>query len=239
MLIALALAAGDPGAFLAAVRAQELASVERMLAGNPSLASARDEKGSAVGAALGARRGEGFLPRRQNRVLDAILRHAPQLTPWEICSVGSADQVAALVKGDPGFAKSYAPNGWTALHAAAFADNAPAATILLGAGADVNARAKNKFDNTPLQVAMLSQATQAAQVLLALGAEVDARMSEGATALHEAAQNGDVDSIRMLLGAGADPTLTMPDGKTAVDLARKGKHPEAARLLQAASSQKR
>jgi ankyrin repeat protein len=239
MLIALALATADPAAFLSAVRAQDLARVERMLAENPSLASVRDEKGSAVGAALGARRGEGFVPRRQNRVLDAILRHGPTLTPWELCAVGTAEQVRAQIAADPALVKTYAPNGWTPLHAAAFADNAAAAALLLAAGAEVNARAKNRFDNTPLQVAMLSQASDAAKVLIAHGAEIDARMSEGATALHEAAGNGDVVSIRMLLAAGADPSLPMPNGKTALDLARKAKHKEAARVLQAASAQKR
>jgi uncharacterized protein len=239
MLIALALAAADPATFLAAVRAQDLGRVERMLGENPSLASARDEKGSAVGAALGARRGDAFVPRRENRLLEAILRHDPKLAPCEVCALGSADQVRAQVGADLGLPKSNAPNGWTPLHAAAFADNAQAAKILLDAGADVNARAKNRFDNTPLQVAMLSQASEVAKVLLARGAEVDARMSEGATALHEAAMNGDVTSIRLLLAAGADPSLPMPDGKTAVDLARKAKHEEAARVLQTASSKKR
>jgi len=239
MLIAMVLAAADLAGFLAAVRAQDLARVERLLEGDPSLASARDEKGSALAAALGARRGEGFVPRRQNRVLDAILRRQPRLAAWEVSAVGTAEDVRAQVAGDPAFVKSVAPNGWTPLHAAAFADNKAAATILLEAGADVNARAKNKFDNTPLQVAMLSQSSEVARVLLARGAEVDARMSEGATALHEAAQNGDAVSVRMLLDAGADPSLKMPNGKTALDLARKGKHQEAGRLLQAESAKVR
>ena len=155
------------------------------------------------------------------------------------CAVGTAEDVRAQVAGDPAFVKSVAPNGWTPLHAAAFADNAATAAILLAAGADVNARAKNKFDNTPLQVAMLSRSSEVAKVLLANGAEVDARMSEGATALHEAAQNGDAVSVRMLLDAGADPSLKMPNGKTAVDLARAAKHREAARILQSASAKKR
>ena len=145
----------------------------------------------------------------------------------------------AQVAGDPAFVKSVAPNGWTPLHAAAFADNAATAAILLAAGADVNARAKNKFDNTPLHVSMLSQSSEVAKVLMAHGAEIDARMSEGATALHEAAMNGDAVSIRMLLDAGADPSLKMPNGKTALDLARKGKHQEAARVLQAVSAKVR
>jgi ankyrin repeat protein len=239
MLMAMVLAAADPAGFLAAVRAQDLARVERLLEDNPSLASARDEKGSAVGAALGARRGEGFVPRRQNRVLDAILRRQPRLAAWEVAAVGTAEDVRAQVAGDPAFVKSVSPNGWTPLHAAAFADNAATAAILLAAGADVNARAKNKFDNTPLHVSMLSQSPEVAKVLLAHGAEIDARMSEGATALHEAAQNGDAVSVRILLDAGADPSLKMPNGKTALDLARKGKHQEAARVLQAVSAKAR
>ena len=104
MLIALALAAADPAAFLTAVRAQDLPRVEQMLTEDPSLASAHDEKSAAVTAALAARRGESFVPRRENRVLEAILRHKPQLTPMEICSVGTAEQVTGQIVKDPAFA---------------------------------------------------------------------------------------------------------------------------------------
>ena len=144
MLIALALATADPAAFLAAVRALDLPHVEQMLSADPSLAAARDAKGSAVSSALGARRGkEGFLPRRDNRVLDAILKLHPPLTSLEVCSVGTASEVSAQIAKDPAFARSYASNGWTPLHAAAFANNAAAAAILIAAGAEVDARAKN------------------------------------------------------------------------------------------------
>src|SRR5438874_12052658 len=60
MLMAMILAAADPADFLTAVRALDLARVGRLLEDDPSLASARDEKGSAIAAALGARRGEGL-----------------------------------------------------------------------------------------------------------------------------------------------------------------------------------
>ena len=49
------------------------------------------------------------------------------------------------------------------------------AAILLHAGADVNARARNKFDNTPLQVSMLTQSVRAAKALINAGADVNAR----------------------------------------------------------------
>ena len=54
----------------AAIRAQDLHQVEKMLDHDPSLASARDEKGaSALGVALATRKGEGFVPRRENRIV--------------------------------------------------------------------------------------------------------------------------------------------------------------------------
>ena len=239
MLLALALAAADPATFLAAVRAQDLTKVEQMLEQDPSLASARDEKGSALGSALGARMGEeGFMPRRKNRVLEAVLRRHPQLSPMEVCSVGTADQVRTELAKDPAFVKSYSKNGWTPLHAASFADNVQAIALLIQAGADVNARAKNKFDNTPLQVAMLTQSVGAAKALISAGADVNARMAEGFTALQEAASNGDVESIRLLLAAGADPAVVTPSGKTALGLARDGKHVEAANVLESALTKK-
>jgi ankyrin repeat protein len=238
MLLALALAAADPAAFLAAVRAQELTRVEQMLDQEPSLASARDEKSSAVSAALSAHAGEGFLPRANNQVLDALLRRHPQLSPLEACSVGTADQVRAETQKDVSFVKTYSKNGWTPLHAAAFGDNVPAIAILLQAGADVNARARNKFDNTPLQVSMLTQSVRAAKALINAGADVNARQAEGFTALQGAAENGDVEAIRLLLLAGADPAMVTPSGKTALGIAKERKHAEAARVLESSLAKK-
>jgi ankyrin repeat protein len=239
MLIAIALAAAaDPAAFLAAVRTQDLPGVQRMLEQDPSLASARDDKGSAVSSALGTRVGEGFLPRRRNRVLDALLRRHPQLTPWEVCSVGTAEQVRTEVEKDAAFVKTYSKNGWTPLHAAAYGDNVAAIAVLVQAGADVNARAKNKFDNTPLQVSMLTQSVRAAKALVDAGADVNARQAEGFTALQGAAESGDVESIRLLLAAGADPAVVTPSGKTALGMARERKHTQAARVLESALAKK-
>jgi ankyrin repeat protein len=228
MTAALVLIAAD---LFAAVRSQDLSALERMLASEPALASSHDEKGaSAVSAALGARKGEGFLPRRENRLLDAILRAHPQLTAFEICAVGNPVQVLAEITKDRELVRSRAVNGWTPLHYAAFADNAAAAAVLIEEGAEVDARAKNKFDNTPLQVALLTSSREVARLLLSRGAQVNATQAEGITALHEAASSGDVDIVRMLLAAGADPLAKSSFG-TPLDLAVKNRHEEAAKLL--------
>ena len=98
----------------------------------------------------------------------------------------------------------------------------------------IDARAKNKFDNTPLQVAMLTGSREAAKVLIARGANLNAQQAEGITALHEAAQSGDAVLVRMLLAAGADPSLASKSLGTPRDLALKNRHDEVARLLSGA-----
>jgi ankyrin repeat protein len=228
MTAAVLLLAAD---LFSAIRAQDVPAVEKLLASDPALASTRDEKGaSAVSAAMAARKGEGFLPRRENRVLDAILRARPQLTAFETCAVGTPVQVLAQITKDKELVRSRAGNGWTPLHFAAFADNAAAAAVLIEAGAEVDARARNKFDNTPLQVALLTSSREVAKVLLSNGAQVNATQAEGVTALHEAASSGDVEIVRMLLAAGADPLAKSSLG-TPLDVAVKNHHEEAAKLL--------
>jgi ankyrin repeat protein len=219
-----------------AIRAQDLKEVEKLLGENPSLASQADENGSSpVSVALGLKRNkESFLPRKDNRILAAILRHDPPLSPFEVAAVGSARDVQSLIAKDPEYLHSYSRNGWNPLHYAAFADNAGTAAALLDAGAEVNARAKNKFDNTPLQVSLLTSSRNAARLLVDRGADVNARQAEGVTALHEAAQSGDREIIRMLLAAGADPQAASPKFGKPRDMALKGGHKEAARLLDSA-----
>ena len=68
-------------------------------------------------------------------------------------------------------------------------------------------------------------------MLLKHGADANVREQSGYTALHAAAQNGDVDTIRALLLGGADLTLKSDDGKTALDIAMDAGHAKATLLL--------
>ena len=90
-------------------------------------------------------------------------------------------------------------------------DRVEALDVLVARGASVEA---DVYRGTALAWAAACGRTRSIRRLVALGADPDQRTTfggpdhgEGATALHLAAQNGDLDAIGALLEAGADPDL--------------------------------
>lgn len=209
----------------------------RMLSDHPALAEASDPKGrSAFVAALFQQQGEGFLPPARNEALSALLRLHPRLDPLEAAAAGDLAAVQAELARDPSFVARVHKLGWTPLHFAAFGGQPAIAEILIARGAAIDAVAKNHFANTPLLVAMLCGQSEVARTLLAHHADVNARMSEGFTALHEAAQNGDLASVKLLLEAGADPAIAAgPKKRTALDVASENGHLDVVALLRLAA----
>lgn len=65
---------------------------------------------------------------------------------------------------------------------------------------------------TPLINATISESLPVMSLLLELGAEVNARNKDGASAIHFAAGDGQVERIRILCDAGADLTLLSEAG---------------------------
>jgi ankyrin repeat protein len=225
-------------AFFEAFKRNDEGAALSALAHAPALANARTPRGtSAYVAALGRIVGNGFIRPQDNRLAAAILALHPSLDAFESAAAGDGARVEAEIDKDPTFVERVHPLGWTALHFAAFGGRPRVAELLLARGAPVDAIAKNHFGNTPLQVGLLTGQGEVARVLLAHGADVNFKQSEGVTALHEAAQLGDVGVVRMLLDAGADPnakTGKLDDGRDGVsplDLARKAKNDEVIVLL--------
>ncbi len=95
-------------------------------------------------------------------------------------------------------------DGMTALHWAADNGNASLASLLIYAGANLEA-ATRIGHYTPLHVASRAGHADVVKALLAAGAKVDARSTSGATPLHLAAAAGDDQAVGLLLDAGADP----------------------------------
>jgi ankyrin repeat protein len=111
--------------------------------------------------------------------------------------------------------------------------------VLLGAGADVDAPARNAMQVRPIHSAAahsdLPVAISLCRRLLAAGTDPDAPQQRGFRPLHEAALRGSLELVQLLLAHGADPRAANTEGKTPIDLADERKHTAVADLLRAAA----
>ena len=128
------------------------------------------------------------------------------------------------------------PDGATALHWATHWDNLAAVDLLLGAGADPDAR--TDLGLSPLFLAAENGSADVAARLLAAGADAAAALpAEGETVLMRAAHSGSADIAQRLLEAGARVNArTTKSGQSALMWAVSEGHADVVRLLVAASA---
>jgi ankyrin repeat protein len=214
---------GTPSDVMEAVAAGDAERVAALVAEDPSLAMARGDDG--VSALLLARY------RFDRPTMDALLAADPDLDVFEAAALGRIDRLQEGLTDDPASVAAFSPDGFTALHLAAFFGKTEVTRILLDAGARVDTYTTNEFANQPLHAAAAGRHIEVCRLLLAAGADVDATQHGGYTPLHEAAQHGDVEMVELFLSAGADPTATVPDGGTPADLAESGAHRDLADRL--------
>ncbi len=124
-------------------------------------------------------------------------------------------------------------DGTTALHWAAYRSDDRAATVLVGAGADLNA--VNRYGQTPLSLAAASGSADLVRLLVKAGAEVgtaDAALPDRQTTLMLAARTGSVGALRVLLEHGAMVNAAETrTGTTALMWAALENRPDAVRVL--------
>jgi uncharacterized protein len=137
------------------IDAGDAAGIGELLSRNPGAAAATDEQGLSAIMRASYRGGEVF----------AVVRAAdPPLGPFDRVVVGESD-------GLPG-PDDWTPDGFTALHIAAFVDNVDAARKLLDAGADPNVYATASFARvTPLGTCRFANADRVRELLLERGAD--------------------------------------------------------------------
>jgi ankyrin repeat protein len=134
---------------------------------------------------------------------------------FEAAAFGREERLEELLEGDPGLARAFSVDGFTALHLAAFFGRAEAVRLLLDAGADPNAVGTSEQIGPvqPLHSAAASGRLEGVRLLLERGADVNARQGGGFTALHAAAASRDMELARVLLAAGADMTVKTDEGR--------------------------
>ena len=213
--------------FFEAIRKGNDMAVDTAIGAHPELLQARDGTGlSPVMAA--AYTAHVKLAHR----LAALVAATPDgLNFFDAAVIGDIRVVRTLLSSDRASVDDRGPDGYTALHFAAYFGQLEVARLLLGRGADPNAVALNESRVTPLHSAVAARHRDTASLLLALGGSPNAVQKGGWTALHTAARNGDEAIIDMLLLRGADPTRASDDGKTAIDLAEENGYAALAKLL--------
>ncbi len=210
----------------AAIKERDQTAVERILAADPSAASAVDANG--VSALLTA------VYHGNDAAAAALRATGIELDVFEAAAVGDLARVRVLVDADRSLARAFAPDGFHPLGLAAFFHHTAVVSFLIAAGAEVSAPSRNRMKVTALHSAIAGQDRESSLALIAAGADVNATQQDDFTALHEAAQNGDREIVDALLAAGADPSLTLSGGERPADLARKHKHPDIAQVLEQA-----
>ncbi|HVL50867.1 MAG TPA: ankyrin repeat domain-containing protein [Actinomycetota bacterium] len=216
------------GQLIKAIQRGDAAAVARLLEADRTIVDERDEQG--VSALLQAQY------RGLSEIVDLLSKAKGWLDVFEAAAVGDAGRLELALAEDPEALKAFSPDGFTALHFAAFFGRRLPANLLLLAGADPNAEARNSTRVRPLHSAVAGPDPMMAETLLAMGADPNAVQQGGFTALHAAAKQGNASLAEILLGAGADPGLATNDGLLPADMARAAGHPELADRLASGSA---
>ena len=125
-------------------------------------------------------------------------------------------------------------DGTTALHWAAYHNDADTAELLLRAGADANAA--NRYGALPLSLACVNGNGALVKLLLAAGADANAASGGGETVLMTAARSGSLEALQALLDAGASVDATERNGQTALMWAAAEGHAPVVEALLAAGA---
>ena len=126
---------------VAAVREGDASAVRTLLAADPSLAGARDPTGVSV-VVLSHYHGHAELG-------ELLASGRDDLDLFEAATVGRVESLEAVLATDPARVATLSPDGFTALHLAAFLGRVAAVERLLAAGAPVDTRSANAMSVTP------------------------------------------------------------------------------------------
>ena len=195
-----------------AIAAGDRDALTDLLERRPEVAAERNEAG--LSPVLHA------LYNGKQELVDPLLDANPPLDVFDAAAVGRTRGLEELLDAEPELVAAWSPDGFTALHLAAFFGQEDAAKVLLERGAEVHLVARNaSIHVTPLHSAAAGSHPGIVKLLLEHGADPNAAQDGGFTPLHSAAQNDDRESAEALLEAGADPSLANDDGQTPADLA--------------------
>lgn len=176
---------------VAAIEAGDEERVRELIATDPDVLDARDERG--LSPVLAAK----YVG--QDAIAE-LLAAAGTVDVFGAAATGRSDELRVILKVQPGAVALRSPDGFTALHYAAFFADGPTVGMLLEAGADPAAVADNPMRVQPLHSAAARRNVEGARLLLAAGADPNAEQQDGFLPLDAAVQNRD-EAMEELLRA--------------------------------------
>jgi len=140
----------------------------------------------------------------------ALVAGGATVNAFDAAALGDVDALRSLLAADPEVAQEWSADGFTALHFAAFLGGAHAVRVLLDAGADVHAVARNDMRVQPLHSAAALGDVEACRRLLDAGADPNAQQQGGYVPLDEAVFNGKDELAALLRSRGAQVSGNQP-----------------------------
>lgn len=194
----------------AAIRADDAATLGRLLDADPALAGLREGGLSAL--SLAAYMGKPAL-------VEVVRARRGTPDVFEAAILGEVEVVrAALVAGQD--VDAFAPDGFTLLGLAVFFGHPSLAKALIEVGADPSLRANNAQGVGPIHAAVARGDLSSLEALLLAGGDPNLPQQQGVTPLHSAAHTGNAAAAGLLLLFGADPSARDAQGRSAADHAR-------------------
>ncbi len=193
-----------------------------LLAEDPALATARADSGETPLMTA--------LYRGHHALVEALVAGGVALDVFAAAAVGKMDALETALQ-NPGAVNSFAYDGWTPLHLAAFFGQRAAAERLLAAGADLTAISRNALHNTPLHAAVAGGHVDVSLLLIESGADVNVSDAGGHTPFHIAAEAGYVPVVKALIARGADAHAVDAEDRTPLSRAAARGHTEIVDLV--------
>lgn len=219
----------DEPPLVAAVRQQDAARVETLLAENIDVDATAGDGSTALLVAIEL----GDLPLSE-RLLDAgasaSAANAQRVTPLAVAARAGDARLLELLIAHGADVNERSSEGHTVLMLAARNGQPDAVSLLIDKGADVSASEPFR-GQTALMWAAGAGNVDATRALLEHGAAVDTRSVVGFTALLFAVRNGSLDALRVLIEHGADVNAVAPDGTSALGMAVVNAYYEVAAVL--------
>jgi ankyrin repeat protein len=207
----------DNAAFVAAIRANDIAAMARAVGGGMSVAAGLGDDGSTPLHYAAFYGHVALLEWLVGQGADVHAKSKTGHTPLHVAA--KEGQVASIewLVGQGADVRAQTKNGSTPLHFSAYQGQVASMKWLVRQGADIHA--KDQTGHTTLHFAAQQGQVASMKWLVGQGADVHAKRGDGMTALHVAAQEGYMAAMKCLVRQGADVHAKDKTGHTMLHFA--------------------